>query len=142
MQEIPAVAAGELPIWRGVTLGTDLVVDPASIEVSRRKRNAKARLTSQETVGYSWMLGFFWFEHHRHQPQTSGTPLGQLETIEDRRSSGWAPFLNLEWMPIEDWLQLFGGFRWNADTIDLDLENFGLAGVLPPSCRGGKLRIL
>jgi iron complex outermembrane receptor protein len=79
------------------------------------------------------MFGFFWFEHHRLQPQTTGSPLGQLETIQDRLSSGWAPFFNLELEPIEDWLQLFGGFRWNADTIDLDLENFGLPPFLPPS---------
>jgi len=122
--------------------GSELVVLDTTRDIENEQSTVEFRLTSQETVDYSWMFGFFWFQHHRLQPQTSGTPLGPLDTTQDELSSGWAPFFNVEWMPIEDWLQVFGGFRWNVDTIDLDLENFGLGDppIIDPGQFSGSAR--
>jgi iron complex outermembrane receptor protein len=111
--------------------GSELVVLDTHRDIENQNSTIEFRLTSQETESYSWMFGFFWFDHDRHLFQNTSIPLGFVESTQDRHSSGWAPFFNLEWMPIEDWLQIFGGFRWNADTIELNLVDNGLPPLLP-----------
>jgi iron complex outermembrane receptor protein len=81
----------------------------------------------------NWIVGFFFYQHTLDRTQQTfsflnipslplTTPLN-IDSTRHAQNSGFAPYFNINITPF-DWLEIFGGFRWNQDKIEVDEVNF------------------
>lgn len=114
------------------------------IDVFRPHRNnhytGEARLSSRGDGALDWILGVFWFLHTSDRAfDEILIPFGTIIAEQHEETRGVAPFASFVLRPLE-WiaddpalaLELFGGFRWNRDAIELRYQN-----LQHPSSPGG-----
>jgi outer membrane receptor protein involved in Fe transport len=105
------------------------------IDVFRPHRDnlytGELRLTSQGEGAVDWIAGLFYFRHTADQGVDEIIiPFGTILSESYQVSTGFAPFMSVAVRPFEllsdapkiD-LELFGGWRWNRDSLDLQSEN-------------------
>ena len=94
-------------------------------------RTGELRVSSQSDGALDWLAGVFYFRSTNDRERDEVVlPFGRISSESHGVATGFAPFVNatlrpLEWLssaPAID-LELFGGWRWNRDSLRLEFEN-------------------
>ncbi len=105
------------------------------LDVFRPHRNnhytAEARLSSGGEGALDWIVGTFWFQHTNDRTfDEIILPFGTIIAEQHEVARGVAPFASVALRPLEllsedpalD-VEIFGGWRWNRDSIELRYQN-------------------
>ncbi|MGI9431326.1 MAG: TonB-dependent receptor domain-containing protein, partial [Myxococcota bacterium] len=98
---------------------------------------SELRLSSASDGPIRWIAGLFYFEREFVRNQRAIGFFGRVGGEQDIEESGWAPFLNVTWSPIDDF-ELFGGVRWNRDTFERSEFAGAIPGIRPEATLDGR----
>ncbi len=103
---------------------------------------SELRLASASDGPISWIAGLFYMERDFLRQERVNGFFGLAGGDQMIEETGWAPFLNLTWSPIET-LEFFGGVRWNRDRVERSEFVGAIAGgaIRPEATLAGRKEI-
>jgi iron complex outermembrane receptor protein len=147
LHDIPLLGDVQLNLlagWESLDLVNVVNVDASSVPfIEQRDAGlgktlvSELRLSSASEGPIQWIAGLFYFERDFVREQRAIGFFGLAEGFQEIEESGWAPFLNVTWAPIEE-VEFFGGVRWNRDTFERSEFSGAIAGIRPAATLDGR----